>query len=223
MRGRGCHPRRRATGRVLKRASSRYGAPGWGLSPWLVLGQPLHPADRLVMYVFSDSDPEYMRNLEFFVAYGMAEGDGCDYIVVVQEVLSGPSLPFGPALDDAPVASCSKSRPLLLVLLGCGCGTEHALTTRMSFYLERPLPLVYVNFALAWAGMADAKLHAWVCTRKSGASSRMDCAKAVAGRGTHRSTMHQIVCLAMQDAKGQLSGALPDLPSNGRYEYHGNS
>lgn len=223
MRGRGCHPRRRATGRVLKRASSRYGAPGWGLSPWLVLGQPLHPADRLVMYVFSDSDPEYMRNLEFFVAYGMAEGDGCDYIVVVQEVLSGPSLPFGPALDDAPVASCSKSRPLLLVLLGCGCGTEHALTTRMSFYLERPLPLVYVNFALAWAGMADAKLHAWVCTRKSGASSRMDCAKAVAGGGTHRSTMHQIVCLAMQDAKGQLSGALPDLPSNGRYEYHGNS
>ena len=33
----------------------------------------------------------------------------------------------------------------------------------------------------------------------------------------------QIVCPAMQDAEGQLSGVLPDLPSNGRYEYRGNS
>lgn len=47
--------------------------------------------------------------------------------------------------------------------------------------------------------------------------------KAVACRGTRRTTMQQIICLAMQDAKGQLSGVLPDLPSNGRYEYHGNS
>ncbi len=41
------------------------------------------------MYVFSDTDPEYLRNLEFFVAHGMAADDGCDYVVVVQEVLTG--------------------------------------------------------------------------------------------------------------------------------------
>ena len=42
-------------------------------------------ADTLVMYTYSNSDPEYERNLRFFVKYGMSEGDGCDYVVIVQE------------------------------------------------------------------------------------------------------------------------------------------
>lgn len=42
-------------------------------------------ADTLVMYTYSNSDPEYERNLQFFVKYGMSEGDGCDYVVIVQE------------------------------------------------------------------------------------------------------------------------------------------
>ena len=103
VRGCGSCPRRRATSRVMKRAGSRYRAPAWSLSPWLVLGQPSPPADRLVMYVFSDSDPEYMRNLEFFVAYGMAEGDGCDYVVVVQEVLISAA---PPCLSALPWKTC---------------------------------------------------------------------------------------------------------------------
>ena len=43
-------------------------------------------ADTLVVYVYSNSDSEYERNLHFFVERGMADGDGCHYIIVVQEV-----------------------------------------------------------------------------------------------------------------------------------------
>ena len=42
--------------------------------------------DTLVIYVYSNSDSEYERNLHFFVERGMADGDGCHYIIVVQEV-----------------------------------------------------------------------------------------------------------------------------------------
>lgn len=45
-----------------------------------------HHADTLVIYVYSKSDTEYQRNLEFFVRNGMWEGDGCDYIIIVQQV-----------------------------------------------------------------------------------------------------------------------------------------
>ena len=43
-------------------------------------------ADALVIYVYSNSDSEYERNLHFFVERGIADGDGCHYIIVVQEV-----------------------------------------------------------------------------------------------------------------------------------------
>lgn len=46
--------------------------------------------DTLMIYVFSDSDPEYRRNLEFFVEFGMGEGDGCEYVIVVQQVRRSP-------------------------------------------------------------------------------------------------------------------------------------
>jgi hypothetical protein len=47
--------------------------------------------ETLVIYVYSASDTEYARNLHFFVRNGMWEGDGCDYVIVVQQVciLSG--------------------------------------------------------------------------------------------------------------------------------------
>lgn len=41
--------------------------------------------DTLVIYIFSNTDPEYIENLRFFAQFGMKEGDGCDYIIVVQE------------------------------------------------------------------------------------------------------------------------------------------
>ena len=43
-------------------------------------------ADTLVVYAYSNSDTEYERNLHFFSRHGMSEGDGCDYVIIVQEV-----------------------------------------------------------------------------------------------------------------------------------------
>lgn len=43
-------------------------------------------SETLVLYTYSNSDTEYERNLHYFVEHGMAEGDGCDYIIIVQEV-----------------------------------------------------------------------------------------------------------------------------------------
>ncbi len=86
-------PRRRATSQAVQLADGGSKPHSRGLQSWLAVRGQAPPADRLVMYVFSDSDPEYLRNLEFFVAYGMAADDGSDYVVVVQEVLCG-SLPL---------------------------------------------------------------------------------------------------------------------------------
>ena len=44
--------------------------------------------ETLVLYTYSNSDMEYERNFHYFVQHGMAEGDGCDYIIIVQEVLN---------------------------------------------------------------------------------------------------------------------------------------
>jgi len=42
--------------------------------------------ETLVLYTYSNSDTEYERNLHYFVEHGMADGDGCDYVIIVQEV-----------------------------------------------------------------------------------------------------------------------------------------
>ena len=46
-----------------------------------------HP-ETLVLYTYSNSDTEYERNLHYFVEHGMADGDGCNYVIIVQEVSS---------------------------------------------------------------------------------------------------------------------------------------
>lgn len=89
-------------------------AGGWGSIA--AGGSGRRPVDMLVIYVFSDSDSEYRRNLEFFVTFGMAEGDGCDYIIVVQQVGWPPqrthqSVPV-PQYNAQPTASCSLSHML---------------------------------------------------------------------------------------------------------------
>ena len=43
-------------------------------------------ASTLVIYVFSKTDLEYERNLQFFIQHGMWAGDGCDYAIIVQQV-----------------------------------------------------------------------------------------------------------------------------------------
>ncbi len=51
-----------------------------------------HP-ETLVLYTYSNSDTEYERNLHYFVEHGMADGDGCDYVVIVQEVCNFKMMP----------------------------------------------------------------------------------------------------------------------------------
>ena len=44
-----------------------------------------HPETKtLVVYVFSATDPEYINNLNFFIHWGIHDGDGADYVVVLQ-------------------------------------------------------------------------------------------------------------------------------------------
>lgn len=40
--------------------------------------------DTLVLYVFSDSDPEYLTNLYVFLRQGIMQDDTADYIIIVQ-------------------------------------------------------------------------------------------------------------------------------------------
>lgn len=53
----------------------------------------------LVIYIFSNTDPEYLENLRFFIKFGMQPDDGCDYLIVVQgnEGDNLPQLPTLPA------------------------------------------------------------------------------------------------------------------------------
>ena len=54
-------------------------------------GSTVSSADTLVMYIFSDSDPEAVNNLRYFVQHGVHEGDGCEYVIVVQQgKMKGP-------------------------------------------------------------------------------------------------------------------------------------
>ena len=41
--------------------------------------------DTLVVYIFSNTDPMYLVNLKFFLRWGVREGDGADYVVVLQQ------------------------------------------------------------------------------------------------------------------------------------------
>mmetsp|Transcript_3206 Transcript_3206/g.9295 ORF Transcript_3206/g.9295 Transcript_3206/m.9295 type:complete len:532 (-) Transcript_3206:1175-2770(-) len=40
----------------------------------------------LVVYVFSPTDPEYIKNLLYFVREGIRPDDGCDYVIVINQV-----------------------------------------------------------------------------------------------------------------------------------------
>ncbi|GMH41199.1 hypothetical protein BSKO_09109 [Bryopsis sp. KO-2023] len=55
----------------------------------------------LVLYIFSNTDPEYINNLRFFVREGMRPDDGCDYYIVIQtdNQDEAPNIEF-PALPE---------------------------------------------------------------------------------------------------------------------------
>lgn len=41
-------------------------------------------ADTLVIYIYSDTDPEYAANMQYFIDNAVKLGDRCDYVFVVQ-------------------------------------------------------------------------------------------------------------------------------------------
>ena len=51
----------------------------WGGAP-----EPEPEADTAVVYIFSNTDPQAGANLDFFLAYGVREGDGADYYLIIQ-------------------------------------------------------------------------------------------------------------------------------------------
>lgn len=48
-----------------------------------------HPPTHTTRSCVHPSDPEYQDNLHFFLEFGVRPGDGCDYLLVVQEVGRG--------------------------------------------------------------------------------------------------------------------------------------
>lgn len=64
------------------------------------LGESEHPArSTLVVYVYSDTDPQYRNNLETFIELGILRDTSADYLIIVQmeQVNSTVDLPKLPA------------------------------------------------------------------------------------------------------------------------------
>lgn len=70
-------------------------------------GKPV-AAHTLVIYIFSKTDTEYENNLLFFLKWGVAADDGCDYIFILQEI-------DGVKVSHA-VTACAGNRMLLFVI-----------------------------------------------------------------------------------------------------------
>ena len=56
------------------------------------------PPQTLVLYIFSNSDPEYINNLRFYVGNAIQEDDGCQHVIVIN---SSPDDPVRPLLLSA--------------------------------------------------------------------------------------------------------------------------
>ena len=64
-------------------------------------------AHTLVIYVFSKTDTEYENNMRFFLRWGVSEGDGCDYIFIIQ---TGEGLKVSGSKSTMPsTLSCQRS------------------------------------------------------------------------------------------------------------------
>ncbi|KAK9816513.1 hypothetical protein WJX72_001363 [[Myrmecia] bisecta] len=67
----------------------------------IAVGQGQAAASTLIIYVYSNSDPEYSRNLHFFIKNGMRDGDGCEYLVIVQQDPAQPGGDLPPLPSNA--------------------------------------------------------------------------------------------------------------------------
>lgn len=69
---------------ALRHVASTPAATGSAVHPWHLSQTGGVPA-TLVLYIFSNTDPEYIHNLEYFAQHGAKENDGCEYIFIIQK------------------------------------------------------------------------------------------------------------------------------------------
>ena len=50
--------------------------------------------NTLIIYIFSDSDPQYIENLKFFVRYGVSQEAAVHYLIIVQTDSASLVRPF---------------------------------------------------------------------------------------------------------------------------------
>ncbi len=78
---------RRYRGKPVEATEAEGEAKKYWTPTWLWGSEPKQEQwpETLVVYIFSNTDPEYFNNLKFFLKWGVREGDGAYYIIVVQE------------------------------------------------------------------------------------------------------------------------------------------
>lgn len=54
--------------------------------PAAAVARAIQAAPTLLLYLFAASDRFYRDNLEYFIKHGITEGDGVDYVIIVQKV-----------------------------------------------------------------------------------------------------------------------------------------
>ena len=59
--------------------------------------------ETLVLYIFSNTDPEYIDNLRFYVRTAIKEDDGCHHVIVIN---SGPKSPVRPPFISCIIKLC---------------------------------------------------------------------------------------------------------------------
>ena len=95
--------------------------------------------ETLVVYIFSNTDPEYFNNLKFFLKWGVREGDGAYYIIVVQE---GGKSPVSPRLALTP-------GNLWLFSSGVGTCTAPSMHAHVLWYLVHSIMTIHSPFMSA--------------------------------------------------------------------------
>jgi hypothetical protein len=164
--------------------------------------------DVLVMYVFSNTDPEYLENLKFFLREGVHPSDGCEYLFIVnrglgEEVrqfeLQPAGLPGGPGARVQTCCVCSTrgvwcakqvATPSSAPATKVGQITATSVAVLRLRTIAVHIPGLQANFSVR-ASSHDAAAH----KSDARANARLPALQAV---------------------------VLPALPPNARYTYHAN-
>ena len=125
--------------------------------------QPKEKADTLVLYVFSNTDDEYLPNLMFFLRHGVQPGDGCDYVIVIQT--GGTS-----KVSCHPRKSlCSHVQPFSTALLSCSRSVPN-FRSRANPFLIPCSPWTHCQRRLQTSDFYNIQMSAMTGARWAGCS-----------------------------------------------------